>query len=232
MKTMKVEDKKDPPKDEKRVEVDLDQPCFPLYNLLDIDTNRVSLVIIGMIRIYMCLFMSSNYLYPDEYWQGTEVAYNIVYGGVELPWEWRPQYRIRNVLYPYYLSVPLFTAKILGIDSREVVIKAPYLAHSILVIVGDYFMFKLAKKICGTQTARVVFLLYLSNAFFNSYLIRCFGNSVETFLNLIALYYYLDITKKYDRSLQYCAFALSLAFGIRNTALIGWIPLLLFKMIH
>ena len=32
--------------------------------------------------------MTSSMMQPDEYWQGTEVAYNIVYGDVKLPWEW------------------------------------------------------------------------------------------------------------------------------------------------
>ena len=40
------------------------------------------------LRITMGIFFSKNFIYPDEYWQGTEVAYHLVYGGVDLTWEW------------------------------------------------------------------------------------------------------------------------------------------------
>jgi Alg9-like mannosyltransferase family len=50
-------------------------------------------------------------VHPDEYWQATEVAYNLVYGGVDLPWEWSNAYRLRNTVYPYYLAAPLWALK-------------------------------------------------------------------------------------------------------------------------
>jgi hypothetical protein len=49
--------------------------------------------------------------HADEYWQAIEVAYNLVYGGVNLPWEWHTEYRLRNTLYPYYLATPLYLLK-------------------------------------------------------------------------------------------------------------------------
>ena len=64
----------------------------------------------------MCLLCSKSHVYPDEYWQGTEVAYNMVYGGVKLTWEWNPDNRIRSVIYPFYLSLPLRLLKILRLD--------------------------------------------------------------------------------------------------------------------
>ena len=47
------------------------------------------MVIVGVIRFVMEIGLTLNHVYPDEYWQGTEVAYDLVYGGVELPWEWQ-----------------------------------------------------------------------------------------------------------------------------------------------
>jgi len=32
--------------------------------------------------------MTNNMIHPDEYWQAIEIAYNYVYGGVRLTWEW------------------------------------------------------------------------------------------------------------------------------------------------
>jgi hypothetical protein len=56
-------------------------------------------------------------MYADEYWQGTEIAYDLVFPGeVSKPWEWWPEHRIRNYLYPIYLSIPLRILKFLGLD--------------------------------------------------------------------------------------------------------------------
>ncbi len=48
--------------------------------------------------------MTSNMAHPDEYWQVTQVAYKIVYpdANVVLPWEFHPDYRLRNLIYPIF----------------------------------------------------------------------------------------------------------------------------------
>jgi len=65
--------------------------------------------------------MTSNMVHPDEYWQGTQVAYNWVYGGVSLPWEWHDSYQLRNALYPAFLAGPLYVLKLTGLDYPSVV---------------------------------------------------------------------------------------------------------------
>lgn len=175
--------------------------------------------------------LSRNYLYSDEYWQGTEVAYNIVYGGVHLPWEWKTDFRLRNVIYPYYLALPMWLAKVLGLDTPLVVRLAPYAAHSAIAVASDYYFYKVTKKLMGIQVARVTFFYYFTNQFFNSFMIRCFSNSVEAMLHLLVFNYYLEITNKFDRNLVMVAFWLSIALGIRNTSIIAWVPLLIIKMI-
>jgi hypothetical protein len=49
-----------------------------------------NLRIVALIRFFMEMYMTFNMKYPDEYYQGTEIAYHIVYGGVDVPWEWKP----------------------------------------------------------------------------------------------------------------------------------------------
>jgi len=179
----------------------------------------------------MAVDMTKNYAYGDEYWQGTEVAYGIVYGNVDLPWEWTPDYRIRCVLYPYFLALPLWIVKTLGLDGTWWITRlAPYLAHMILVLLSDAFFFKLAKKILGTRAAKISFIIYFTNSYFNRFIIRCFANSVESTIHLVVFYYFYDITSRFDKNLTIVAFALALATSIRNTSIIGWIPLLLVKM--
>lgn len=87
-----------------------------LYKFLNLDKTS-NLIWIGVLRLLMEIYLTRSILQPDEYWQGTEVAYDMVYGGVKLSWEWRDEYRIRNILYPAFLSIPLWIFKILGIDT-------------------------------------------------------------------------------------------------------------------
>ena len=44
--------------------------------------------------------------------------------------------------------------------------------------------------------------------------------------------YFLDINSKFDRNIKMVAFCLSIALGIRNTSIIGWIPLLAIKLLQ
>lgn len=88
-------------------------------------------------------------IYPDEYWQSTEVAYNIVNGGVILPWEWRDKSRIRNTLYPYYLSIPLRILDFFYLDYYWSVRAGYYIFQAFLVVVGDLFFYKVGCKVFG-----------------------------------------------------------------------------------
>lgn len=104
----------------------------------------------------------------------------MVYGGVDLPWEWQPAYRIRNTIYPFYLAFFLWVIKIIGLDYGFVVRLCPYIAHIILVIISDTYMWRLGKRTVGVDATRIASLFYLSNRVFNELYIRCFTNSIET----------------------------------------------------
>ena len=60
-------------------------------------------------------------VHPDEYWQATQPSYNMVYGGVDLSWEWHPDFKLRNVVYPAYLAGPLYILKHFEVDYPELV---------------------------------------------------------------------------------------------------------------
>ena len=98
------------------------------------------------------------------------------------------------MLYPYFLAIPLWIAATLGIDSQAIVRAAPYISNTVLVIISDYYFYKLGKKMFGIQAARIAFILYFTNCFFNEYLIRCFGNSFESVLHIVVFYYFIGIT--------------------------------------
>jgi hypothetical protein len=111
--------------------------------------NIYNFAMLAAIRLVMCIFFTKNNVYPDEYWQATEVAYDMVYGGVHLTWEWSPENRIRSILYPFYLSLPLRLLRILNLDYYFMVRASYYVAHWLLVIIGDYYYYQAGKKIIG-----------------------------------------------------------------------------------
>jgi phosphatidylinositol glycan class B len=171
-------------------------------------------------------------VHPDEYWQGTEVAYNIVYGGVDLPWEWHDEYKLRNTVYPYYLAFPLWILKITGLDYNAAVRSCPYLAHCFLVCISDWYLWRIGKRTIGTPASRISFILYLTSRTANELMIRCFSNSIETIFYIVAFYYFLDVKNKFNKNIVMMTALISLSFMMRNTSPIGWIPLLFYKIVY
>ncbi len=107
-----------------------------------------------------------------------------------------------------------------------------YFAHWVLVVIGDKYFYKSSKKLIGEKATRVAVYIYLTNKFYNTYIVKCFGNSVESILNLVILNYYIDIKHKFDKNVVILTFFMVLAFMIRCTAPLGWIPLVLYKLIY
>lgn len=57
------------------------------YRFTDFDQNSTFVCLI-IWRLIQAIFLTKNMVHPDEYWQATQPAYNMVYGGVSLSWEW------------------------------------------------------------------------------------------------------------------------------------------------
>ena len=129
-------------------------------------------------------------MHPDELFQGTQIAYDIVFGGVDLPWEWKDPYRLRNALWPMYLSWPLWILKYTRMDYPKLVLMSPYLAHFPLMVLSDYFFWRVGKQTVGKQATRVAFILSIVNFFMFEYEIRCFTNTLEKIFTVIVFYFY------------------------------------------
>jgi hypothetical protein len=175
--------------------------------------------------------LTSNLIHPDGYWQSTEVAYNMVYGGVELPWEWWPEYRLRSTIYPYFIAAPLFVLKWLGIDSNYMVRISPYICQCIILCISDSYFWSIGKKTVGLSSTRLAFIFYLTNRAYNEIIIRCFTNGIEAILSIIAFHYYLQVKNKFNKSVAIMTGLISISFMMRNTSPIGWIPLLFVKVL-
>lgn len=155
----------------------------------------------------------------------------MVFGEVTLPWEWKPENRIRSIIYPLYLSIPLRILKMLGLDSRYTVRNAYYCAHFVLVIIGDYYFFKTGCRMLGKTKTRICLYFYLTNKFYNMHIIHCFGNSVESIISLAIFYYFIGIGPQFNTEMVKFTMLIVLSFMMRCTSLIGWIPLVLYKIV-
>jgi hypothetical protein len=111
---------------------------------------------------------------------------------VWLPWEWNDEFRLRNCIYPMYLAIPLHIAKSLGVDSNLVVRKLPYLAHLPVVLLNDWFFWKVSKRVIGHDAARLGFIMFFFNRFQTMHIIRTLTNSLEQMFTVVAFHYFLD----------------------------------------
>lgn len=173
-------------------------------------------------------------MHPDEYWQSTEVAYKAVYHDQQdfwMPWEWSDNYRLRSWIYPMYLSLPLRFVRFLGFDTNLVVRCLPYFAHLPIVLLCDYFFWKILKRVLLQDAARLGFALYFFNRYMQMYLIRTFTNSLETTFTTVAFYFYLDQKDKLTLNTVILTAFISFSFMIRTTSPVGWIPLLAYKVL-
>lgn len=206
---------------------------FPLlwgFTDLDVSSNWWLLV---LIRLLQAIFLTNTMVHPDEYWQSTQPAYRQVYGDeldVWLPWEWSDKFRLRNCLYPMYLALPMQICKDLGIDTNMVVRITPYLAHLPVVLLNDWFTWKVAKRVTTRDAARLGFIFYFFNRFETMHLIRTLTNSIEQMFTVVAFYYYLDQKDKFTMNTVILTALISIAFMMRNTSPVGWIPLLAIKV--
>ena len=149
------------------------RPCLLAYRLFN------SLVVV-------------TYFNPDEYWQGPEVAYGLVYGhgSGSVTWEWLPAARLRGFAHPMLYSALFWCLKAAGLDSRWAVKEGPRLLHGVLAALGDYFLYRLVRHRWGGRAAGWALAAQLTSWFSFYCTVRTFSNSVEAVATTAALYYW------------------------------------------
>ena len=101
--------------------------------------------------------------------------------------------------------------------------------HCILVVAGDYYMFKLGCNLFNKEAAIISLLLYIISYCVSVITVRTFTNSVEGFLLIITLYYFYEIRETYDKNVKIFAALMALSFSIRCTSPVCWIiPIVIF----
>lgn len=104
-------------------------------------------------------FYTRTYDNPDEYWQGQEVAHELVFGNGYLTWEWRE--KIRSFAHPLAIAMVYKLIQVVGLDSTHVLVAAPRYFQATLAAVADVATYTLAKKVIGNDIAlSMVWLIF------------------------------------------------------------------------
>ncbi|XP_057344808.1 GPI mannosyltransferase 3 isoform X2 [Manis pentadactyla] len=205
------------------------------------------------LRISNCFLVQTSFV-PDEYWQSLEVAHHMVFNYGSLTWEWTE--RLRGYTYPLIFASIYKILHLLGKDSVQLLIWIPRLAQALLSAIADLRLYSLMKQLENQQVARWVlcswFTWYCCTRTLTNTMetvltmIALFYYPLEgsKSMNRVAGCGFLSSTNSHNLRSQALrlsvpapeppehhtivkySFLVALAFIIRPTALIPWIPLL------
>jgi hypothetical protein len=163
------------------------------------------------------------------------MAYHLAYRDV-VPmvktWEWDPNYALRSLFYPAFLSIPLHILRFLGLDTGFMVVNSVFFMNTIIQTMGDIFMYKLAKNLLGTKGAKLALLYMLFNKRINEIPQKTLANGAELNLTVIAFYFFSKLKPTFDRNMACMTLFITISFIIRSSSLAGWIPLALYKILN
>ena len=183
-----------------------------------------------VLRLLMAL-CSYQVVHQDETMQSVEVAHHLVFGTGRLTWEWLGNTPIRSIVYPSLFAIVFQALKVSGLDHLWLVALAPRLLQGIISAFGDYCFFKFYKNNFSKET-KYFFYFYFSNCWMMHVSSRTLSNTMEMNLNNIALLYYSRALKGKGsiNSLAYVAL-ITLAFVIRVSTAVFWLPLVVHHMV-
>lgn len=171
---------------------------------------------------------------PDEYFQATEIAHKLVFDQGFETWEWRQQSRIRSILHPSIYAMLYFVASktLPEVGIQFVTRYGGQILHAIFAGIMDWYTVRLAGRMrLGAQGCTIVLILTLTSWFHFYCSTRTLGNTMETFLSTVALYYWpLTLPEQLALSVDMRKFRLSLVLAtlsivVRPTAALNWVVL-------
>ncbi|OOQ89134.1 GPI mannosyltransferase 3 [Penicillium brasilianum] len=138
-----------------------------------------------------------TFFQPDEFFQSLEPAWQIAFGkgqGAWVTWEWHHQ--LRSSLHPLFFAAIYKTVSFLATTLHlsaatraELLIAGPKTAQAVIAAVGDFYTWKLATRVYGTDsrgawTTLIVTILNPWQWFCST---RTLSNCVETTVTIVAL---------------------------------------------
>ncbi|XP_030432594.1 GPI mannosyltransferase 3 isoform X1 [Gopherus evgoodei] len=175
------------------------------------------------LRVLNCFLVQTSFV-PDEYWQSLEVAHHMVFNYGYLTWEWAEG--LRGYSYPLLFATIYRVLQLLANDDVQLLIWIPRLVQAVLSALADVKLYSLVRHLDNAETAKWVYLCQLCSWFTWYCCTRTLTNTMETVLTIFALFYYPMEGSKTRSSCKYLTLV-ALAFIIRPTAVIPWIPLVL-----
>ncbi|XP_075753401.1 GPI alpha-1,2-mannosyltransferase 3 [Pelodiscus sinensis] len=175
------------------------------------------------LRVLNCFLVQTSFV-PDEYWQSLEVAHHMVFNYGFLTWEWAEG--LRGYSYPLFFATIYRVLQLLAKDDVQLLIWIPRLVQALLSALADVKLYSFVRHLENAETAKWVYLCQLCSWFTWYCCTRTLTNTMETVLTIFALFYYPLEGSKTRRSCKYLTWV-ALAFIIRPTAIIPWIPLVL-----
>lgn len=160
------------------------------------------------------------------------MAYKIAYGDVVdivSTWEWIDFYALRSHIFPAFLSLPLHVLRFLGLDTNFLVCNSILFMNSIIQVAGDYYLFLLSNDILGKEGALMTMAYSIVNRRINEIFAKTLTNGCEAVFCVMGLYYYTNLKPKFDRNMALMTVGITIAFIVRSSSLVGWVPLALVK---
>ena len=99
-----------------------------------------------------------------------------------------------------------------------------------LLTIGDVFFFKMSDFLIGNQGARVSLIYFLFNRRINELYNKTLTNGAEGILGIIGMHYFCKLTSKLDKNMALMTAAITLAFLVRSSSLVGWVPIALYQI--
>ncbi|GMM27928.1 putative glycosylphosphatidylinositol-alpha 1,2 mannosyltransferase [Martiniozyma asiatica (nom. inval.)] len=129
-----------------------------------------------------------TFFQADEYWQALEPAYEWVFGGAGLTWEW--EMGLRSALHPLIYYLPYTIVKKFDLSFNWFII-LPKVVNGLIAAIGEYFLYHYTlRKSNNPQLARTTLILSVISLWNFYCWPRSFANSLELTLTLVALYNY------------------------------------------
>ncbi|XP_077569958.1 GPI alpha-1,2-mannosyltransferase 3-like [Stigmatopora nigra] len=175
-------------------------------------------------RVLNCFLVQSSFV-PDEYWQSVEVAHRMAFNYGHLTWEWKEG--IRGYGYPLFFAAIYKILHWISCDSVYLLIWLPRLLHALVTAFADFKFFQLVGQLEKPDDVKWTLFAHLCSWFTWYCCSRTLSNSVEGALTCLALAYFPLPPSKTHSSKKYLSLV-ALGTVIRPTALIVWLPLLLY----
>ena len=169
---------------------------------------------------------------PDEFFQGPEVAYSLVFGGTERTWEWSSE--IRSFVHPLFYAVPYQLMKLCGLDISYFLVIVPRIEHAVISSFAETAFCHKLSFIVGSPVASWTAFCLTTCIFANHCFTRTLSNSLESSFLMFAYSFYpawnQSSLKNFDRTKNLFKFLLfsAIAAFVRPTSAVITLPMSLY----